>query len=827
MANFGEHFKKVADYSNNISKPQSVFKGQFYRITILSDLLVRLEFSEEGYFEDRPTELARFRNFPIPQMKVDQNERYLDVTTKYFHLRYEKEKAFYGNKYSPDSVLKIRLVDSNKEWYFGHPEARNYYGIVANLDKTVDPFIEEASVRDLKHIKRQVENMLNVKKKGLYSTDGFVSIDDSKSNFIGEDGSIIYNDRKRIDMYVFLYNRDFGNCLQSYFLLTGMPPLIPRYALGIWWNKNDFYYFNDIQKLLNDFNKYKIPLSILLLGDNWHLKDKNNLSRFNSGFTFNRELFYKPAEFTKYMHDRGVRVGVSLDPSEGIHPHEPKFDEIAKAIGNSEKQTIPFNVFDRELMSAYLNSLIDPLYKIGVDFFWINYRNLKDHTSNDILNYYHFVDYTKMEGLRPMILSRSSTYAPHLFPVHYSGETSVSWSTLKVLPYYNSTSSNLGLSWWSHDIGGYKDGVEDSELYARYVQYGTFSPIFRFSAKYGRYYKREPWKWDVKTLSIVREYCQMRHRLIPYLYSEAFKYHKVGLPLIQPLYYQYPEIYDEIDYKNEYYFGTELFVAPITKPKDAVMNRSVEKIFLPKGTWYDFKTGKKYLGNKRYILFYKDEDYPVFARDGSIVCMADLEKNMNVTNSPTTMEIHVFPGKSNQYNLYEDDGFSNLYEEGYYLLTRVDYNYMANNYTLIIRPVEGKTGIVPAKRNYRIRFRNTREANDVIVYVDSEKVECDSFVDDTDFIVEVSDVPTTKQLTINCKGKDIEIDAVRLINDDIDSIISDLQIRTNLKEEIGKIVFSKNSIEKKRMDIRQLQKKGLDRSFVNMFMKLLEYVAQI
>lgn len=826
MADLGKHFE--VDYTNLVSKPQAVFKGQFYRITILSDLLVRLEFSEEGYFEDRPTELVKFRNFPIPQMKVDQNERHLDITTKYFNLRYEKEKAFYGNKYAPDSILKIKLLDaSNKEWYFGHPEARNYNGIIANVDKTTDPFLEVAEVKDFKHLKRKIENYIDVKKKGLYSVDGFASIDDSKSNFIAQDGTVIYNDKKRIDVYVFMYNRDFGNCLQNYYMLTGMPPLIPRYALGIWWNKNDFYNYEDVQKLLADFNKNKIPMSILLLGDNWHLKDKNNLTRFSSGFTFNRELFSKPSEFVQYMHDRGVRVGVSLDPSEGIHPHEPKFDEIAKVVGTSGKQIIPFNVFDKALMSSYLKFLIDPLYRTGIDFFWINYRNLKDKASNDLLNYYHFTDIGKMEGLRPMILGRASQYAPHRYPIHYSGETAVSWNTLKVLPYFNSTSSNLGLSWWSHDIGGYKDGIEDAELYARYVQYGTFSPIFRFSAKYGRYYKREPWKWDVKTLSIVREYCQLRHRLIPYIYSEAYKYHKVGLPLVQPLYYQYPDIYDEIDYRNEYYFGTELFVAPITSPKDRVMNRAVERIFLPKGTWYDFKTGKKYLGNKRYILFYKDEDYPVFARDGSIVCMADLEKNMNVTNSPKTMEIHIFPGKSNQYNLYEDDGFSNLHKDGYYLLTRVDYNYMANNYTLIIRPVEGKTGIVPAKRNYRIRFRNTREANDVIVYIDSQKVECDSYIEDTDFIVEVNDVPTTKQLTINCKGKDIEIDAVRLINDDIDSIISDLQIKTNLKEEIGKIVFSKNSMDKKRMDIRQLSKKGLDRQFINMFMKLLEYVAQI
>ena len=826
MAEFGSHFE--VDYSNNVSKPQAVFKGQFYRITVLSDLLVRLEFSEEGYFEDRPTEFAKFRNFPIPQMKIDQNERYLDITTKYFNLRYEKEKPFYGNKYTPDSVLRIKLLDSaSKDWYYGHPEARNYSGIPVNLDNTKNPFVEEAEVKDLKYVKNKLEGFLEVKHKGLYSADGYVSIDDSTSNFLAEDGTIIFNDMKRIDIYVFMYNRDFGSCLQSYFTLTGMPPLIPRYALGIWWNKNDFYYFDDIQKLLQSFNKNKIPMSILLLGDNWHLKDKSNLERFNSGFTFNRELFYKPAEFVKYMHDRGVRVGLSLDPSEGIHPHEPKFEQVAKAVGISDKQIIPFNVFDKDLAIAYFNELIDPLYKLGIDFFWINYRNLKDKATNNALNHYHFTDYKKMEGLRPMILSRPSTFAPHKYPIHYSGETLVSWNTLKTLPFFNSTGSNLGLSWWSHDIGGYKDGVEDAELYARYVQYGTFSPIFRFSAKYGRYYKREPWKWDVKTESIVRDYCQLRHRLIPYLYSEAYKYHKVGLPLVQPLYYQYPEIYDELEYKNEYYFGTELFVAPITKPKDEIMDRSVEKIFLPEGTWYDFKTGKKYLGNKRYILFYKDEDYPVFARDGSIVCMADLEKNLNVTNSPTTMEVHVFPGKSNQYNLYEDDGFSNLHEDGYYLLTRIDYNYMSNNYTLIIRPVEGKTGIVPAKRNYRIRFRNTREANDVIVYVDNDKVESVNYVDDTDFIVEINDVPTTKQLTINCKGKDIEIDAVRLINDDIDSIISDLQIKTLLKEQIGKIMFSNLSIERKRLEIRKMQRRGLDKMFVNMFMKLLEYVAQI
>ena len=268
-------------------------------------------------------------------------------------------------------------------------------------------------------------------------------------------------------------------------------------------------------------------------------------------------------------------------------------------------------------------------------------------------------------------------------------------------------------------------------------------------------------------------------------------------------------------------------VAPITKPKDLVMNRAVEKVYLPEGTWYDFKTGKKFVGNQRYVLFFKDEDYPVFAKNGSIICMAELEENLNVTNSPKSMEIHVFPGKSNAYNLYEDDGFTNLHKDGYYLLTRVDYNYLANNYTLIIRPIEGKSGIIPDRRDYRVKFRNTREANEVIVYLDGQQIEYTAYVDENDFIVEVHDIDTTKQLTINCKGKDIEIDAVRIINDDIDAIISDIPIKTVLKEEIGEIVFSSLPIGEKRIRIKKLQRYGLASIYVRMLYRLLDYVSQI
>ena len=128
-------------------------------------------------------------------------------------------------------------------------------------------------------------------------------------------------------------------------------------------------------------------------------------------------------------------------------------------------------------------------------------------------------------------------------------------------------------------------------------------------------------------------------------------------------------------------------------------------------------------------------------------------------------------------------------------------------------------------RSYKFVFRNTKKAEDVTVYKDYEQVSFDSYVDGPNFIVEVKDVPTFgHQLTVNCKGNDIEIDAVRLVNKDIEGILSDLQIRTEQKEQIDNIMFSDLPIKKKRIAIRRLQNKGLERRFVQLSLKLLEYV---
>lgn len=802
MSSLKPHFS-VPEYEGAISHLNGIIRGEKYRITILSDVLVRLEYSETGAFEDRPTELVKFRAFDVPKFTKKEDNTHLVVSTKYFKLEYQKEMPFEGGKVTPDQYLKISLNNTDKFWYYGHPEARNFRAAGYSLDNA-DGNAQYG--------------------RGLYSTDGFVSLDDSENLIFNRDGSFGKRSDKRIDIYVFLYRRDFGLCLRDYFKLTGSPALIPRYALGVWWNKDFAYNTESLEELIWNFNKHKIPISVILLSKYWHIL----YEEIEGGFTFNYNLFNNPKELIRNLHKNNIRIGLNINPMAGIHPDELAYERFKTKAGITEEGILPFNVFDKSVVNAYFDEFIKPLNDLGVDFYWIDYFNRNDLITLRALNHFHFTDYKKQEEKRSMILSRNGMLASHNYPVTYSGYTKVSWNNLDLVPEYNLTSSNIGVNWLSHDIGGYLDGVEDPELYMRFVQLGCFSPILRLSSAASHYYKREPWLWDAQTHAVAGDYLRLRHRLIPYLYSEAYKYYKTGLPIIQPVYYRYPELYDEPLYKNEYYFGSELFVAPITRKKEPLMNRTIHRIFLPNGIWYDFKTGKKFVGGKRYVTFFKDEDYPVFAKKGTIVPMAILDdKDINNTKPPKKLEIHIFPGKSNTYKLYEDDGISRLHEQGYFLISDIDYSYQTNNFTAIIRPTEGKSGIVPKVRSYKVRFRNTRKPNEVIVFVGNERQkESNSYVDDNDFVVEVNDVSSVKQVSINCKGSDIEIEADRIINDDIDTIISDLKIKTSLKEEIASVLFSDSEIKQKRIQIRKLKKRGLTGKHIRMFIKLLEYIAE-
>ena len=798
MYDLGGHFR--VDVTKSKTPSTCVFRGSHYRISVLSDSLIRFEYNETGKFNDYPTLFASNRSFSEPKLHVVEDNEILEIKNDKFVIEYHKERNFIGSSMVPDANLKVMLVEGGKTWYFNHPEARNMKGTAYSLDGASSTALG----------------------KGLFSLDGFSSIDDSRTPILNENGNIMLPAENIIDTYLFVYNNDFGVGLKDYFNLTSLPPLIPRYALGVWWAKNENYDEIGIKNLVNSFKKHEIPFSVLLLGE--YARTKNQYS--NLSYSLDKNIFPNTIALSNFLHMNKIFFGLNIKTDGVLSIEEERHNEFTQIYNVDTDKNIPLNVFDPAIMNGFLQGVLTPLLNQGIDMLWVDDNNPEHAFRNFIMNYYLFNNFNSSAMKRNMILSRNFGVVPHKYSVLYSGNTKISWKTLATLPEFNSSASNIGVSWWSHDIGGFSGGTEDPELYMRYVQLGVFSPILRLSSQGGKYYKREPWRWDAKTNGIVKEYLQLRHKLIPYLYAEAKKYSSYGATLVQPLYYKYPQTYDEPLYRNEYYFGSELFVSPITNEKDSIMNRVVHRLFLPSGIWYDFKTGKKFTGGRRYVTFFKDEDYPVFAKTGAIVPMAILdEDDLNNVFAPKKLEIHIFPGRSNTYKLYEDDGFTLKYKQGNSFTTEINYYYKENDFSVSLEPLEGKAGIIPERRDYRIRFRNTKFTDGVQVFCDQVNVPFRRFVEENDFVIEFDNIPTASKILVYCKGKDIEIDAARVINEDLEGIISDLTIPTELKIKIDEIIFSDMSIKEKRIAIRKLR--GLPRVFVKMFMKLFEYIAEV
>lgn len=788
MNTIGGYFVKSED--DGIALKENIISGKKFKFTFLTDRLVRLEYSPSGNFVDRVSQRVIFRKFPRVSFTNNQTDMLMQITTSYFTLNYDKDKPFVASKLAPGNNLNILLNGTDKTWYYHHPEARNFGGIGYSLDNFSGNLVLD---------------------KGLYSTDGFAVLDDSDSLIMDTSGNYIEREKGSLDIYVFMYRKDLGLCLQDYYQLTGYPSLIPRYSLGVWWNKNEEYSNDGIRGLFEKFKEEDIPLSVLLLGDKWH-NDGDSL-------LFNGKL--NGIELKQLCNHYDIRLALTSDIEDKIKPETGSYQNILNTLKDI-KGDYSFLPLDTNKLNLYATYGIRSWIDMGIDSLYMDYFNIRDKRNLALLNQYAYVMYAMIMNKRSVILTRNHGFASHRDGVIFTGRTRVDWETLSILPRYQMSASNNGLSYVASPIGGYYGGIETFELYIRYIQLGVFSSFLILSSDGGKYYKREPWRWDVSKEEIIKKYLRLRYQLIPYLYTESYIYSKSGSPVIQPLYYKYPKIYDEPNYKNQYFFGSEMLVCPITKGKNIVMNRVVQRMFIPDGIWYELESGKKYVGNKYYMSFYKDEDYPVFCREGSIVPLAS---DMN-TNLPVNMEVLVFPGKDGSYLLYEDDGISNNYRNGSYALTEFSFKYAMNAYELVIQN-KGNPGMLPQVRNYKIRFKNTKSAM-VDVSVGGEKADNKTYNERNDLVVEVNNVSVSNSLLVSCSSDGVIVNSMEvLINDDIKGILEDLEIETTLKDKIDNILFSDLSIRKKRIAIRKLKRAKLEPKFIKMFLNLLEYIKSV
>ena len=776
MANVSNYY--IESRTKLISNKESCIIGNKYRITILTPRLARLEYTPSGKFIDDPTALVINRTFPKTPYGITESETLIQIDTGIFTITYVKDKDFKAGNFG--SNLKAVINNTTIEWQMNSPQVKNLRGINYSIDSIKDKIILDT---------------------GLYSLDGYAVVKDN-TPVLTENDIFIPREEGSKDIYLFMYNKDFDGCLNDYFTLTGYPNLIPRYALGAWWYKNDNYTSKDIISLVDRFNKDNIPISIFLLGDSW---------RGNNNYIPSIDL----KNVSNYLTQKNIKLGVTINPNLEIAKGTNEYNLISSFTNEEKFKFIPLS---NEKLGIYLNMFINNLEMQGVELYSIDYNNPNDKI--DLWKFAHY-HHGKIEtrGKRGLSLTRNHGIAVHRYPIIWSGKTLVNWTTLNLLPRYNLQGYNVGVSFIANPIGGYHNGIEEAELYLRYIQFACFSPIFLLASEGGKYYKREPWKWNPIIENDIIYFMNLRYKLIPYIYTESYNYHKTGKGIVKPFYYDYPKILDDVQYKNQYFFGQNLFVSPITNKKNIVIDRVMKKIFVPDGIWFNLLDGKQYNGAKYYTNFYRDEDYPVFVKAGSIIPMSYNIKE----DIPSTLELNIYPLNDGTYNLYEDDGITNNYKKGIYMITNFSYHYEKDNYTLKISKSEGKNLL--SKRNYLLRFKNTK--NIKAVYIEDKSITYNCYYDKNDFIIQINNLIVGRDLEVNIKGENVLVSSIRLINEDIKEILYDLAINTSLKDKLDEILFSDLDVKKKRIKIRKLKKKGLDSKYIKIFINLLEYIQKI
>ncbi len=739
------------------------------RFTVLTGRLIRLEFSSSGDFEDRASQSVFFRSFPKVDFEYSLENGILRLETADLRLCYKA-----GAEFSADTLSVSLKNEPAAAWHYGE-SVENLGGTY----KTLDGVNGAVDLED-----------------GVCSRYGYALLDDSSTMLLNDEGWVEVRKSGSLDIYFFGYGYSYLDAVKDYYLLTGIPPMLPDYALGNWWSRYYAYTQQEYLDLMDRFKAENIPFSVSVVDMDWHLVGKdipveerepvvNSWKHWSgygwTGYTWNEKLFPDYKQFLKELKKRNLKTSLNLHPHAGVCPHEKQYEEMAAAVGMKAdgKNRVPFDILSPKFMEAYFDILHHPYEEDGVDFWWMDWQQGNTywwiHEENRdgkmadkreildplwMLNHLHIADIMR-NGKRPMFFSRFSGAGSQRYPVGFSGDTVVSWDSLDFQPYFTATASNVGYSWWSHDIGGHFCGYRDADLELRWVQLGVFSPINRLHSTCNEIVRKEPWTFSKETEKIMGDWLRLRHRLFPYLYTMNYRNHTELVPLVQPMYYYYPKCDAAYNMKNQYFFGSELMVAPITSPCSEVTGLGSVKAFLPKGDWFDFFSGLHYRADKNTVMkLCRDrESYPVFAKAGAIVPMMELACGDNSLTRAKNMEIVIFPAASNTFNLYEDSGDYSDFEKGEFVTTRLELECSENSAKFTVNRPEGKLSLIPEKRSWKLCFRGFDESCSVSLALNGKKTDVKAVYNKEALTLEVTvEALPTEEITAEITGKTLITD---------------------------------------------------------------------
>ncbi len=533
----------------------------------------------------------------------------------------------------------------------------------------------------------------------------------------GSEGKFVPPENGPLPLDVFVVDAtDPRVAMAEYARITGHPELPPLWALGYQQSHRTIASRDEIVSEAKTFREKKLPCDAMIyLGTGFCPSGWNTE---NGSFEFNHRVFDKPKEILDEFHSLNFKVALHAVI-------------LTRTLSGTVHDPCRLVRFDEAEASCYWDAHRKD-FAMGVDGWWPDEGDPLDAVSRlTRIRMYYEGPQLDRPNERPFALHRNGyagmqRYAPFL----WSGDVYSTWETLRNHVPIGINTGLSGIPLWGTDTGGFVPTKDlTGELYVRWFQFSAFCPLFR---SHGRDWKlRLPWGWNTGDLGpnelsnygggaanpdpselhnaqvepICRKYLELRYRLLPYIYSAVREGHETGLPIMRALWLHYPDDAKAVARSDEYLWGRDLLVAPVTEK-----GATEKTVYLPRGNWYDFWTEEPAEGGREITRAVDLATMPLYARAGAVLPLGPVKQYTGEkVEGPLT--VVVYPGEDGGYTLYEDDGSSFGYRRGEF--SKIEFRWDDAKRQLSIRPAPGTRVLTSSTQRMEIRTAGEKAVHPV------------------------------------------------------------------------------------------------------------------
>ena len=529
---------------------------------------------------------------------------------------------------------------------------------------------------------------------------GYLDLDSKKDN------SLQYETISGRKTYQVVASDTWVDLIHQYTNLTGKQPMIPRWALGNFSSRFGYHSQKEVINTIDKFLEEEIPVDAVILDLYWFGK---NIKGTMGNFEFDKDSFPNPKKMIADLKTKGVKTILITEPF--VLTTSSKWDEAV------EKNILGFNKNGKPYTYDFYfgnTGIIDIYNPIGKEWFWNIYKKYTDYgvagwwgdlgepevhpsdllhatgTADEVHNIYGH-DWAKLifEGYqkefpnqRPFILMRAGySGSQHYGLIPWSGDVSRSWGGLQSQVEIALQMGMQGLGYMHSDLGGFAGANLDDELYARWLQYGVFQPIYRPHAQ--EEVPSEPVFREPKTKALAKKSIELRYSLMPYNYTLSFENNQKGTPLMRPLFFENSTDNTALNNDKTYLWGKNFLVSPVVK-----QGIKEQEIYFPSNSnWYNFYTGEKVEGGHIKEVELIEESIPTYVRGGAFIPMIQTIQN-TTEYKLDSFDLHFYFDENvakSEDKLYNDDGETpNAFEKGMFEIFNFESEFKKNCLTIEI-----------------------------------------------------------------------------------------------------------------------------------------------